>query len=175
VSFLQVSQGRAAPWSVLDAAVVACVLFAGEVAGKGHLVKVSLQVSARGLNLSKPAGARESYSRLKNAAWIVCTDANRLDLETSADPSACSEKAFGQAIRSANVPLLTQAYLQTHLPRDAAIYGLEVPVMIAAKRGRPPSQTSTLGDAHLTTNAPTECSGLNVDDFLRKQPKGELR
>jgi UrcA family protein len=120
-------------WSVLGAAVVACTLFAGEVAAEGRPVKVALQVSARGLDLNKPAGARELYSRLKNAAWIVCTRANRVGLEPSPDPDACYEKALGEAIRSANLPLLTQAYLETHLPRDAATYGIDVPVQVAAK------------------------------------------
>ena len=120
-------------WSVLGAAVVACTLFAGEVAAEGRPVKVALQVSARGLDLNKPAGARELYSRLKNAAWIVCTRANRAGLEPSPDPDACYELALGEAIRSANLPLLTQAYLETHLPRDAATYGIDVPVHVAAK------------------------------------------
>jgi UrcA family protein len=119
--------------SVLGTAVVACTLFAGDVAAEGRPVTVALQVSARGLDLKTPAGARELYSRLKNAAWIACTRANRVGLEPSTDPDACSEKALGEAIRSVNSPLLTQAYLETHLRRDAATYGIEVPVQVAAK------------------------------------------
>lgn len=120
-------------WSVLGPAAVACLLFACEAAGEGRLVKVSLQVSTRGLDLNKPAGARELYSRLENAAWTVCTRPNRVGLEPTSNPRACREKALAEAVRSANVPLLTQAYLETHLPGDAAANGIAVPVMIAAK------------------------------------------
>jgi len=35
--------------------------------------------------------------------------------------------ALGEAIRSANLPLLTQAYLETHTFRQAAAYGIQVP------------------------------------------------
>jgi UrcA family protein len=119
--------------SVLGTALVASALFAGDVAAEGRPVTVTLKVSTRGLDLNQPAGARELYSRLKNAAWIACTRANRVGLEPSPDPGACSEKALGEAIRSVNSPLLTQAYLETHLRRDAATYGIEVPVQVAAK------------------------------------------
>jgi UrcA family protein len=119
--------------SVLGTALVASALFAGDVAAEGRPVTVTLKVSTRGLDLNQPAGARELYSRLKNAAWIACTRANRVGLEPSPDPEACSEKALGEAIRSVNSPLLTLAYLETHLRRDAATYGIEVPVQVAAK------------------------------------------
>ena len=113
--------------------IVACTLVAGAVAAEGRPVTVALQVSARGLDLKTPAGAHELYSRLKNAAWIACTRANRVGLEPSPNPDACSEKALGEAIRSVNLPLLTQVYLDTHLRRDAVAYGIEVPVQVAAK------------------------------------------
>jgi UrcA family protein len=119
--------------SVLGIAVVASTLLAGNVAAEGRPVTVTLQVSARGLDLKTPEGARELYSRLKNAAWIACTRANRVGLEPSRDPDACSEKALGQAIRSVNSPLLTQVYLDTHLRRDAVAYGIEMPVHLATK------------------------------------------
>jgi hypothetical protein len=41
---------------------------------------------------------------------------------------------LGEAIRSANLPLLTQAYLETHTFRQAAVYGIQVPAPVAAKR-----------------------------------------
>jgi UrcA family protein len=122
--------------SVLGAAIVACTFFAGDVAAEGSPVIVALRVSTQGIDLSKPAGARELYHRLKNAAWIVCTRANRVDLEPSPDPEACSEKALGQAILSAHMPLLTQAYLGTHSLGQAAAHGIDVPVapvQVAAK------------------------------------------
>ena len=90
---------------------VACTLFAGSVAAQDHEVTVAIQVSTQGLDLSQPAGAHEFYTRLQHAAWVVCTHGNRVDLEPSANPRRCYEKALGDAIRSANVPLLTQVYL----------------------------------------------------------------
>ena len=122
--------------SVLGTAIVACTLFAGVVAAEGSPVTVALRVSTQGIDLSKPAGARELYHRLKNAAWIVCTRANRVDLVPSPDSAACSEKALGEAILSAHMPLLTQAYLETHSHGQAAAHGIDVPIVpaqVAAK------------------------------------------
>jgi UrcA family protein len=117
--------------SVFGAAVVACTLFAGNVVAKD--VTVAYQVNAKGLDLRQPAGAHEFYGRLKKAAWIVCTHGNRVDLQPSSDPKDCYEKALGDAIRSTNVPLLTQVYLETHTLREAAARGIDVPVQVAAK------------------------------------------
>jgi UrcA family protein len=116
---------------VLATAVVACTLFAGNVAAKD--VAVAIQVSARGLHLSQPAGAQMFYTRLEHAARVVCTHGNRVGLQPSPDPNGCREKALGDAIRSANMPLLTQVYLATHTLREAAARGIDVPVQVAAK------------------------------------------
>jgi UrcA family protein len=118
-------------WPIFGAAMVACTLFAGDVMAKD--VTVAYQVSAKGLDLRRPAGAREFYGRLKKAAWIVCTHGNRVDLQPSSDPKDCYEKALGDAIRSANVSPLTQVYLETHTLREAAARGIDVPVQVAAK------------------------------------------
>ena len=120
-------------WPVLGAAVVACTLFAGNVAAKDHEVTVNIPVSTTGLDLSQPAGAREFYTRLQDAAWVVCTHGMRVDLKPVTDKHACYEKALGNAVRSVNLPLLTQVYLETHSPREAAAYGIDVPVQVAAK------------------------------------------
>lgn len=117
--------------SILGAAIVACAFFAGNVVAKD--VKVAYQVSTQGLDLKQPAGAREFYARIQHAAQIVCTHGNRVDLQPSPDPQGCYEKALGDAIRSANLPLLTQVYLETHSPREAAAHGIDVPVQVAAK------------------------------------------
>ena len=117
--------------SVFGAAMVACALLAGNVVAKE--VTVAYQVNAKGLDLRQPAGAHEFYGRLKKAAWIVCTHGNRVDLQPSSDPKDCYEKALGDAIRSANVSLLTQVYLETHTLREAAARGVNVPVQVAAK------------------------------------------
>ena len=116
---------------IFGAAMVACALFACNVVAKE--VTVAYRVSAKGLDLRQPAGAQEFYGRLKKAARIVCTHGNRVDLQVSADPEGCYEQALGDAIRSTNVSLLTQVYLETHTPREAAAHGIGVPVQVAAK------------------------------------------
>ncbi|HKC17236.1 MAG TPA: UrcA family protein [Steroidobacteraceae bacterium] len=120
-------------WSVLGTIIVACTFYAGDVRAQGHEVTVARQVSTQGLDLSTPAGARELYSRLKSAAWIVCTRANRVGLEPTPDPDVCSEKALSEAIRSAHMPLLVQAYLETHSLRQATARGIDVAARVAAK------------------------------------------
>jgi UrcA family protein len=120
-------------WPVLGAAVVACTFFAGNLAAKEREVTVAIQVNSRGLDISKPAGTREFYVRVQRAARIACTDGMRVDLKPVTDETACYEKALGDAIRSANLPLLTQVYLESHSTKQAAAYGINVPVQMAAK------------------------------------------
>jgi len=120
-------------WPVLGAALVACTLFAGNVAAKDQEFTVAYRVSTQGLDLSQPVGAHELYSRLMHAAQVVCTHGMRVDLKPVTDENACYEKALGDVIRSVNLPLLTLVYLETHTLRQAAARGIDVPVMIAAK------------------------------------------
>jgi UrcA family protein len=120
-------------WPVLGAAVVACTLFAGNVAAKDHKVTVAMQVSSRGLDISRPAGAREFYTRIKHAAQIVCTHGMRVDLKPVTNEAACYEKGLGDAVRSVKSPLLTQVYLESHSSEQAAAYGINLPVQMAAK------------------------------------------
>ena len=119
--------------SGLGAAAVACTLFAGNVAAEGRQVIVAIHVGTQGLDLSQPAGAQQFYTRLQRAARVACTHGNRVDLAPVPDPEGCYEKALGDAIRSANMPLLTQVYLATHTLREAAARGIDVPVQVAAK------------------------------------------
>ncbi len=119
--------------AVLGAAAVACTLLAGDVAAKEHEVTVAVHVSTQGLDLSQPAGARQFYARLQHAAQVVCTHGNRVDLEPSPKPLECYEKALGEAIRSANLALLTQIYLETHTLREVAARGIDVPVQVVSK------------------------------------------
>jgi|HubBroStandDraft_1064217.scaffolds.fasta_scaffold1012711_1 hypothetical protein len=65
-----------------------------------------------------------------NARFIVAATAIA---GTSSDPSGCSEKALGNAIRSVDQPLLTQMYLRQHTLREAATYGIESATKLAAK------------------------------------------
>jgi len=119
--------------SVLGAAAIACTLFAGNVVAGDHGVTVVIHVSTQGLDLSQPAGAHQFYRRLQQAARVACTHGNRVDLAPALDLAGCYEKALGDAIRSANVPLVTQFYLVTHTLGEAAARGIDVPAQMAAK------------------------------------------
>lgn len=114
--------------SLLGAATVACTLFAGTVVAKDHNVTIALHVSTQGLDLSQPADAQRFYTRLEHAAWVVCTHGWRVDLVPLDDPKGCHEKALGDAIRSAKVPMLTQIYLANHTLQEAAARAISVPV-----------------------------------------------
>jgi len=119
--------------STVLGAIVSCTLFAGSVAAKDQEFTVGYRVSAQGLDLNQPAGAQELYSRLKHAADVVCTHGMRVDLKPVLDPKGCYEKALGSAVRSVNLKLVTQVYLQTHTLQEAAAFGIDVPVQVAAK------------------------------------------
>jgi UrcA family protein len=118
---------------VLGPVALACVLLTGTAVADEKNVVVGIPVSGKGLDLNDPAGARELYLRLNNAAYVACTRANRVGLAPSPDPRGCSEKALAEAVRSANVPLLTQAYLATHTVREAMANGIKLPPQMAAK------------------------------------------
>jgi UrcA family protein len=118
---------------VLGAAIVACILFAGAAAAKEHDVTVAYRVTTQGLDITQPAGAHQLYARLQHAAQVVCTHGMRVDLKPLKDEDACIENALADAVRSANKPLLTQAYLETHTLRQAAEHGIAVPMQLAAK------------------------------------------
>lgn len=120
-------------WPVLGAVIAAFTLFAGSVAAKDHAVTVSIQVSTQGLDVSQPRGAQKLYWRLQHAARVACTDGNRVGLAPSPDPEGCREKALADAIRAANLTLLTRVYLASHTLRQAAAHGIDVPVPVAAK------------------------------------------
>jgi hypothetical protein len=63
----------------------------------------------------------------------VCTHGNRVDLVPADNEKRCYEKALGDALRAAKMPLLTQIYLETHTLQDAAARGIEVPAQVASK------------------------------------------
>ena len=117
--------------AILGAAAIACAVSAGNVSAKE--VTVSVQVSHKGLDLSKPADAKKFYTRLQNAAWLVCTRGTRVDLLPSDDPIRCVDKALRDAVRANNEPLVTQLYLATHTLQEAAAHGIEVSRQVAAK------------------------------------------
>ena len=126
--------------ALLGAATVASLLFAGSVAAEDYTVTVALHVSAEGLDLSQSVGAHTLYSRLKNAAYVVCTRADRVGLAPVDDFNGCYQKALADAIRSVKAPMLTQIYLATHTLQEAAARGIEVPALLANSR---PTDRST--------------------------------
>src|SRR5580692_2119872 len=115
------------------AAVVACGLLSGAVQAAGHEVTVKIAVSTAGLDRSQPAGAREVYRRLQRAARTACGDGDRVGLEPPTSFEGCYEQALGDAVRSAHRAQLSIIYLATHTARDAATYGIEVPVRLATE------------------------------------------
>jgi UrcA family protein len=115
------------------AAVVACAVLSGAVQAADHEVTVKVAVSTAGLDPSQPAGAREVYRRLQRAARTACGDGDRVGLEPPTSFAGCYEKALGGGVRSAHRPQLSIIYLATHTVRDAATYGIEVPVRLATE------------------------------------------
>ena len=117
----------------VGAATVFCTLFAGNVAAKDRYVTVAIHVSTQGLDLRQPADARKLYTRLQHAAWVLCAYPDRVNLVPEDHLPGCREKALAGAIRSANTPMLTRIYLETHTLQAAAAHGIEVPAQVAAK------------------------------------------
>jgi UrcA family protein len=115
------------------AAAAACAMLSGPVQAKDHEVTVAFSLSASGLDLSRPADARELYGRLQHAAEIVCTHGMRVDLEPVNHYAVCYEQALGEAVRAVNREQLSIVYLATHTPDQAAAYGIEIPARMAAK------------------------------------------
>lgn len=115
------------------AALAACAVLSGQVKADSPEVTVKISVSAAGLDLSRPADAREVYRRLYIAARTACGNGNRVDLQPPPSFIACYEKALGDAVRSVSRPQLNIVYLATHSSRDAEKYGIEVPARMAAK------------------------------------------
>jgi len=120
-------------WSSLLGATVACSLFAGGIAAAEHPVTLAIQVDTAGLDPSRPVDAQMLYSRLQRAATQVCSSNYRVGLAPVAEPRACYEKAFADAIRDAKQPLLTQLYLATHTPQQAAAHGIDAPSHLASR------------------------------------------
>ena len=118
--------------TMLGATTVVCALFAGSVAAKDKMVTDSIHVSPQGLDLSQPADAQTFYTRLENAAWIVCTRGTRVGMVPPDDKFRCYQKALGEAVHASNKPLVTQIYLATHTLEEAASHGIE-PAQLVAK------------------------------------------
>jgi UrcA family protein len=118
---------------LLGATTVACALFAASVSAKDKIVADSVKISPQGLDLSQPADAQAFYTRLENAAWIVCTRGTRVGLLPAENQFKCYQSALGDAVHASNKPLVTQIYLATHTLQEAAAHGIDVPARVAAK------------------------------------------
>ena len=115
------------------AALAMCAVLSASVKADSPEVTVKISVSAVGLDLSRPADAREVYRRLYFAARTACGNGNRVGLQPPPSFVDCYEKALGDAVRSVNRTQLNIVYLASHTGHDAGAYGIEVPARVAAK------------------------------------------
>ena len=112
------------------AAVVASIALSAYAEAGDQTVNVSETVSAVGIDLNTPEGARKLYMHLRAASRRVCGD-SRLGLE--APRGGCAEDALGNAIRSVNRPQLTMVYLRSHSIQTAEAHGIGIPILVANK------------------------------------------
>lgn len=121
-------------WLLFCAATTLIGTFAGSVArASEHTFTVAVNVSSRGLDLSKPAGVQAFYRRVQRAAEVVCTQPNRVGLVRVDDYESCYQKALANAIRSLKLPSLTGMYLEDHTLKQAEAAGIDLPPQVAAK------------------------------------------
>ena len=119
--------------TALVGATVACTLFATSAAARDREVTVAIPETPQGHDHGRSAHAQALYTRLSRAADRAFTRANRIGLVPVSNETECIESALGNAVRSANLPQLTQAYLGNHSIREAAARGIEAPVQLATK------------------------------------------
>ena len=121
-------------WLVFCAATTLIGTIVGSVANASERTfTVAVNVSSRGLDLSKPTGVQAFYRRVQRAAEIVCTQPNRVGLVRVDDYESCYQKALANAIRSLKVPSLTGMYLEDHTLNQAKAAGIDLPPQVAAK------------------------------------------
>ena len=118
---------------ICGAALAACAALTSPVQAEAHEVLVNIPVNTTGLDLSQPAAAREAYRRIQRAARTACTHGDRVDLAPPASFIGCYERALGAAVGSAHQLQISIVYLESHTPRDAATYSIDVPVRMAAE------------------------------------------
>jgi UrcA family protein len=130
--------------SLAGAAAFVSMFLAGAAAAEdGPRIMVSVQVNSQGLDLQKPADVLRLYKRVKSAAWDLCTSGNRVGLVAVPNKPRCIDNTLGDAIRTANMPLLTQIYLATHTIQEAAARGIDVSAQMAALGPRPAAQSKS--------------------------------
>jgi UrcA family protein len=116
---------------ICGAALAACAALAGPLQAKEVLVRIP--VDTAGLDLGQSAAARKVYGRMQRAAQIACTTGNRVGLAPPASYVGCYERALGAVVGSVHQLQISIVYLESHTPRDAATYGIDVPVRMAAE------------------------------------------
>jgi UrcA family protein len=85
----------------------AAAVFTGVAAAASEPEPLMHTVAFADLNLSTPAGVSALYTRLRNAAEIVC-DSSHLDpLAYYRRHKQCTEAAISKAVLDVNAPLLT--------------------------------------------------------------------
>jgi UrcA family protein len=95
-------------------------------------VTVQQTVSAAGLDLNTPAGARTLYLRLKNASHSLCIGSPFPEERAASwEYQACIEKAMANAVRNSGYPLLTMAFVDDYGSRIAAKYGIKDTARVA--------------------------------------------
>lgn len=70
------------------------------------------------LNLSREAGVRKLYARIKDAADVVCAPFNGRQLSQRMNQVACVTSAMERAVRQVNEPALTHYYLARNPTSD---------------------------------------------------------
>jgi UrcA family protein len=70
------------------------------------------------LNLSREAGVRKLYERIKDAAEIVCAPFNGRQLSQRMNQVTCVTSAMERAVRQVNEPALTGYYLARNPKSD---------------------------------------------------------
>lgn len=117
------------PLRVIKGVVALNCMFAASIAlADTPPVTVAIHVDAHGLDLTQEEGVHKLYSRIKHAAWVACTGADRVGLEPVDNPMQCADQSVASAIRSISVPALTRIYLETHTIQQAAVAGINAPV-----------------------------------------------
>lgn len=114
--------------AIVSLVALGCLLAARGSFAANPPFNVAIHVDAQGLDLNQEEGARKFYQRIKYAAWVACTHADRVGLEPVADPLRCADQSLSKAVRSASMPALTRIYLETHTLQQASAAGITVPL-----------------------------------------------
>ena len=79
------------------------------------------------LNLNTNAGVAALYSRIRNAAQLVCGNVDPRRLDEAASAKACIDKAVFSSVAAVNNPLLTSEY-------NARVSGAQKQISVASIR-----------------------------------------